>query len=167
MRTGGQIERLPNLLTRFRTLDFVVIPAREFVREWGEAVKKEAEGRVSVFTGGTKDSFQIEIGPGKIPKYGQVYSDDPRARWLEYGTGALSEDPASSHQPYMPPISGVRDWADAKGLDPYTVALGIFRRGGTPPTHFMSDSIDNVNNRLNPMIGRFGRMIEQRGPAWP
>lgn len=165
MRTGVEIERLPYLQKRLRTLDFIARPARTFLRDWAEEVQKEIGKRVPVFTGETKDSFVIEIGPGAFPKTASVYSDDPRARWLQFGTGELSEDPQSAHQAYFPPVEGVRDWADSKGLDPFTVAVGIFRRGGTPPTHFASDAAEAVNDRLGDRIGRFGRLIEHEAAA--
>lgn len=163
MRSGIEIERLPGLLKRFRTIDFVARPASEFLRDWADAQREEIEDRIPIWTGETKDSFYLEIDQGAFPKWARIVSDDPRARWLEYGTGALSEDPYSSHEPYFPPPEALRDWADGHGLDAYTVAFGIFQRGGTKPTHFLSDAMEVANERLGSQLQRFGQMIEDAG----
>jgi len=160
MRTGIEIERLPGLLKRFRTIDFVARPARTFLRDWADESVKEIRKNAPTFSGEMVDSFQIEIGPGAFPKYASVFSDNPKTRWREYGTGALSEDPLSAHQAYFPPPENLREWSSAKGLDPYSVAVGIFRAGGTPPTHFVSNAMENLNSRLGPRLNRFGMMIE-------
>ena len=159
-RLAVEIQHLPGLLKRFRTLDFVARPATDFIRDWSSAMYQEIIDTAPTFRGDLKSSFYINIESSYIPKFGQVYSDDPKARWLEYGTGELSEDPQSSQAAYFPPPSRLRDWSSAHGMDPYVVALGIFRRGGTRPTHFLSNATDAVNSRIGVMVTNLGQMIE-------
>lgn len=154
------IEGMPRLLKRFQTLDFVGRGARDFLRDWSDTMKKEAKDRVSVFTGGTKLSIESEIEGGVFPKSARVYSDDPKARWLDMGTGALSVDPKSSKNPYFPPPENLAPWARFHGLDPYSVALGIFERGGTPPTYFWSAAEEAASRSMAGQLQRFGASIE-------
>ena len=161
MRTGIEIEHMPYLLKRFRTLDFVERPAKMFIRDWADAVKEEIEDNMPVgVTGDAKESFRIEVGPGKIPRWGRVVSDSPVVRWIEYGTGELSEDPESAGQAYMPPPNRLRSWADSKGLDPVAVAVGIRQRGGTPARHIVSEAMDEINSRIGERVENLGEMIE-------
>lgn len=154
------ISGLPGLLRRFRTQDFMGRGARELLRDWSEEIRDEARGNARIFTGDMKNSILAEIDGGHFPKWARVYSDNPKVRWMEYGTGELSEDPKSSHTAYFPPPENLRDWSSSKGLDPNAVAAGIFARGGTPPTHFFSDAMTKAVDNLRPRIERFGATIE-------
>lgn len=156
----SHVEGLDRLNKRLDSADFVTPGADKFLRDWSDRVKKEAQKTVRVFRGETKDSITAEVDRSKFPRWAEVFSEDPKARWLQYGTGALSEDPKSAKRAYFPPPENLRDWAASKGLDPYTVAQGIFSRGGTPPTHFFSDAVDSVGKDMSGLLSRFGGQIE-------
>lgn len=157
MRTT--IEGLDKLQRRFDTMDFVAPGAEQFLRDWSEGVKEEAQRNVPVFHGDTRDSIDAEVKGGQFPTEASV-SVGEAGRWREYGTGELSEDPKSPRRPYFPPPERLRDWAQSKGRDPYEVAYGIWRSGGTPPTHFFSDAAETVERKMPGMLQRFGGKIE-------
>lgn len=154
------VQGLPKLLDRFRTLDFMGRGAREFLRDWSDQVKHQAQDTIPVFTGDARNSIETDMDNSRFPQWAKAYSNDPKVRWLDYGTGALSEDPQSAHHTYFPPPENLADWASSKGLDPYAVASRIFARGGTPPTRFFRNAIEEANRNLSSGLQRFGRNIE-------
>jgi len=156
-----EIQGLNRLVDRFRTLDFLGRGARDFLRDWSDQVRDNAVRNAPRFRGDLARSIETELeGNGRIPTGARVYSDDPKARWLDLGTGLLSEDPHSARRAYFPPPDRLRDWATGHGLDPYLVARGIFMRGGTPPTHFFTDAVEEANRNLSRGLARFGKDIE-------
>jgi len=166
MGTSVYIERLVPLEKRLRTIDFVARPAREFVRDWNEELLHEIQDNWP-YEGETRDSFEVDIDSSHLlPRWGMVFSDNPVVRWLEYGTGELSDDPESAHQAYFPPPDRLRDWSEKRGLDPYLVARGIFNRGGTPPKRLVRDANERMNARLGSRIGSLGRMIEREAESY-
>lgn len=155
------IKGLPKMLKRLSDPTWVSKPAGVFLREWREDLKDEAIDRAPEWRGGIKSAIVGNQDTARFPLWARVFSEAPQARWVEFGTGALSEDPKSSHVPYFPPFTEgpLREWADSKGLDPYLVARGIFRAGGTPPTHFFSDAERATDSRFNTKMTRFGRAV--------
>lgn len=154
------IKGLDKLNKRLTTQDFVHNPAGDFLREWRETVKSEAISNAPKWRGDIIAALEANQDSRRFPLYARVFSDAPEARWSEYGTGALSEDPKSRHQAYRPPPERLRDWAATYGLDPYAVARGIYERGGTEPTHFFSDAERTADRKMNGMLMRFGKGIE-------
>lgn len=156
----SSIQGLAQLQKRLTTQDFAAAPAGAFLRDWQEDVKSEALDRAPNWRGGIVRAIQANQDTKKFPLWARVFSDAPEARWSEYGTGILSEDPRSNRRPYMPPPERVAAWANYYGLDPYAVALGILERGGTPPTHFFSDAERAADKTMVARLSRFGRDIE-------
>lgn len=154
------VKGMAKMQKRLTTADFVTPPAGEFLRSWREDLREEAINRAPRWRGEIIDALMSAQDTSRFPLWARVFTDVDEARWSEYGTGILSEDPKSAHQPYFPPPGRLRAWADDHGLDPYTVARGIYQRGGTPPTHFFSDAERAADARFNAKISRFGRNIE-------
>ena len=154
------VDGLDKLGKRFDTADFVTPGARQFLRDWSDGVKTKAQRNVAVFRGDTKDSIEAKVDGATFPTWAETSVTSPTGRWREFGTGLLSEDPRSARRAYFPPPERLRDWSVSKGLDPYQVAQGIFTKGGTPPTHFFSDAIDDTGKDMSGMIQRFGGKIE-------
>lgn len=158
---ASAIKGMPKLLQRLTDPDWVRKPTGEFLREWREDLKEEAIDRAPEWRGGILHGLQSNQDTAKFPLWARVFSEAPQARWMEFGTGALSEDPKSSHEPYFPPVERLREWADSKGADPFLIARGIFRAGGTPPTHFFSEAERAADARFNAKLMRFGVAIER------
>lgn len=154
------IKGLDKLQKRLTTSDFVTKPTGTFLRDWREDFKKEAIDRAPNWRGGIINAIQSGQDTKRFPLWARVFSDVPEARWMEYGTGELSEDPQSARQRYFPPPERLRDWSVDHNLDPYAVAFGIWQRGGTPPTHFFSDAERAADSSMNQRLSRFGRDIE-------
>jgi len=162
------IKNLAKLDKRLTTADFVAKPAGVFLREWREDLKDEALSRAPVgATGRIVRALQSQQDTARFPLYARVFSEAPEARWSEYGTGVLSEDPQSAKRPYFPPVEGVREWSAYHSLDPYIVALGIFERGGTKPTHFFSEAERAADASFAQKMMRFGREIEYKAGREP
>lgn len=156
------IQGLDKLNKRLTEVDFMQKPAGAFLRDWREDFKAEAIDRAPIgATRGIISAIQMAQDTKRFPLWAQVFTEAPQARWSEYGTGLLSEDPQSAHQRYRPPASRIRDWAEHHGLDAFAVAEGIYNRGGTPPTHFFSDAERAADSRMNERLMRFGREIER------
>lgn len=160
MAISEYIKNLKKMQRRLSDPDWVSKPAGGFLRDWREDLKAEAIDRAPKWRGGIIRSLQSNQDTARFPLYARVFSDAPQARWSEYGTGLLSEDPLSARNRYFPPVQGVADWADDHGIDPYLVSRGIYERGGTPPTHFFSDAERAADARFNQKLSRFGKEIE-------
>ena len=154
------IQNLDKLNKRLTTADFMQRPSGAFLRNWKEDFREEAIDRAPKWHGDILRAIQTAQDTKRWPLWARVFSEAPQARWAEYGTGLLSEDPKSAKTRYFPPAERLRDWSMDHGLDPYVVALGIFNRGGTPPTHFFSDAERAADSRMNERLIRFGRAIE-------
>lgn len=93
-------------------------------------------------TGDLKGNIRVERTFGS--KGGvTVKADSPHAGFVHQGTG-----PGHIPNPrpnYFPGIRkrGLVIWSDSKGLNPYTVAKGIFVHG-TPAKPFLEDAVQNV-----------------------
>jgi hypothetical protein len=152
---------------RLTTADFVQAPAGEFLRSWKEDLKNEAVKRAPKWRGDLARTIQMSQDTAKFPLWSRVFFDAPQARWMEYGTGTLSEDPKSARQRYFPPVDRIRDWSIDHGIEPYLLARGIFERGGTPPTHFFSDAEQAADAGFNSRLSRFGKDIERQAGIVP
>lgn len=153
---------LDRIQQRFTDPEWIQVPAGTFLRDWREDMRQEAIERAPRYTEELVRAIESAQDTRKFPLWARVFADVPQARWAEYGTGLLSEDPDSAKQAYFPNIEGIRNWAIDHGLDPYMVALGIFERGGTPPTHFFSDAERAADLNFNIRISRFGQDVEAR-----
>lgn len=160
MKIGVELERMTGLRKKFRTIQGIARPASTFAMDWAEDVRDAAQRHVPTWSRELHDSIEIRLGPGKLPRFAEVYSEDPKARWLEYGTGMLSLDPESIGNRYFPPPKNVKEWAEDHGMAAWSVANAIYEKGGTEPHLFFTRAMNEVNSTLGPRIERFGRMIE-------
>lgn len=151
------IKGLDKMGKRLTTQDFIAKPTGTFLRDWRENLKREVLDRVPRNTGGLAEVIESIQDSARFPLFARVFAEDPKARWLEYGTGELSEDPKSPKMAYFPPPERLRDWAGDG--DPYALAYSIWRAGGTPPTHFFSDAERAADAAFSAQVARFGRNI--------
>lgn len=158
------ITNLPIMLKRLATEDFIVIPAEDFLRDWSQDLLKETQMRAPHWRNEVAESFETEVHGGI---WARVFSDYMVARWSEMGTGALSTDPNSSHEPYFPPPAALRDWSEDHGLDPYSVAYGIFRAGGTKPRGYFAAAEGVIESSMSGRLSRFGKAIEHQAGIVP
>ena len=159
------VKGLKKLEKRLSDPDWVQRPAGAFLRDWREDFKSEAIERAPDWRGGIKRSIRSSQDTAKFPLYARVFSDDPAARWMEYGTGLLSEDPQSAHRRYFPSPAGLRDWSEDHGLNPWAVAHGIWERGGLAPRHFFRDAERAADANFNAHMAAFARDIQRQAEA--
>lgn len=68
----------------------------------------------------------------------------PHAGYVEMGTGLFhTPDARSAYFPALRP-RGLILWAQRKGLDPFLVARGIARRGGTQPKPYLEPAVQQI-----------------------
>lgn len=151
------IKGLAKMEQRLTTADFIAKPTGTFLRDWRETLKTEAIRRAPRGKGDLIHAIESAQDTSRFPLHARVFIDAPQGRWMEYGTGELSEDPKSPKAAYFPPPERLRDWADDG--DPYAVAFSIFEAGGTPPTHFFSDAERAADAAFSAQVARFGRNI--------
>lgn len=160
MSQSDVVKGLKQLQHRLTILDFIGIPAGPFLRDWRENMKDEAIRNAPDWRHKIVESLRGQQDSAKFPLWARVFTEVPEARWTEYGTGLLSEDPLSPRQRYFPPPERLREWAEDHGMDPYDLAVGIHARGGTPPTHWMSDAERAADAKMSAQMGRFARRVE-------
>lgn len=167
MSTSEVVKGLREMQKRLKERDFIAVPAGPFLRDWREDFKREAMDRAPEWKGDIIRGIRSAQDTARFPLWARVFNDVPESRWAEYGTGILSEDPDSAKQRYFPSIDGVREWAEDHGYSAYQVAEGIYRRGGTPPTHYFSLAAEAANASMGIRLGRFGQGIEDQWARRP
>src|ERR1041385_7497543 len=117
-------------------------PTGTFLASWYETFKREAIERVPVWSGRLKRGIQAERDSKAFPLWARVFVNEgiPEARPMEFGAGLLSDAPDSQHQRFFPPPKESAPGAISKGLNPWAVASGIYKRGGLEPRHYFRDA---------------------------
>lgn len=154
------IKNLNRLLKRLSDPDWIERPAGSFLHQWREDFRREAAAGAPYWMGDLKASIESLQDTAKFPLYARVFTDEPQGRWMEYGTGLLSEDPLSAHHAYFPPPAALEPWATDHGLNAWAVAAGIHARGGTEPRHFFRDAEQAADRSFNRYMAGFARGIE-------
>src|SRR5215217_5791643 len=126
-----RIHGIPELLRKLDHPEWVGGPMGAFLDRWRFAVQRQAVANFTrgpggwIDTGATRQSITSERDTDAMPAWARVGSNKDTARWGEFGTGLLSEDPESSRRRYFPPPAALAPWAAKKGLDPFLVARSI------------------------------------------
>lgn len=160
MARSKYVKGLDKLESRLSEPDWIEKPAGSLLRKWRDDVRAYVVEHVPVWRGESKAEFESEQDTAKFPLWARVFSNSPQARWMEYGTGLLSDDPKSAHRRYFPNILGITPWSLDHGLVPYLVAKGIYDRGGIAPRHYFRDAEAHADANLNRYLGAFAREIE-------
>lgn len=114
-----------------------------------------------VDTGETRRSLTSERDAATPPIWARVGSNLKKARWGEYGTGLLSDDPESSHRRYFPPPAALDRWAKKHGFaSGWVVANAIYRKGGTEPRHFLRDASEASKAKIPGWLSTMSKEIE-------
>jgi hypothetical protein len=111
-----EIRGLPELLRKLDADKLAGKPAANLLNRWRLSTEADAKRGAPVWKGLTRQSITSEIDDGTFPRSARVGSNVDQARWAEYGTGLLSEDPESAHQRYFPPAEPLEAWAVAHGF---------------------------------------------------
>jgi hypothetical protein len=99
---------------------------------------------------GCGDSFVVELVPGAIPGGVVIANTSAHSLYLEFGTA-----------PHFPPVEEVAPWAEAHGLEPYAVALGIAMHG-TAPHPFLAPALEQSRGEIAGQFAAAARAIEAR-----
>lgn len=156
-----EVRGLPELLRKLDPAKLAGKPAQNFLNRWRFSTEADAKRGVPVWKGLTRQSLTSEIDEGAFPRSARVGSNQPTARWMEYGTGLLSEDPESSHRRYFPPPAALDEWALAHGfLSGGQVAAIIWRKGGTEPRRFLRTAAENSTGKIPSFLTQMAKEIE-------
>lgn len=146
--------------------------ARFLLDAWRFDVERGAKGNIARGPGGwlwkgtTRRSLTSERDPAAFPRYARVGSNQDAARWGEYGTGLLSEDPQSAHRRYFPPPRALDAWAADHGFtNGYAVAAAISRRGGTAPRRFLRTAAEAAQGKIDGWLDEAARLVEAKAPG--
>lgn len=160
---AAEIRGMPELLRKLNQPKWAAVPGGRFLDAWTKTALTEVRQNVHAsffWHGDVEGSFRADRDRSFFPTWATVGSDDPVARFGEYGTGELSEDPESSHRAYFPNVLALTPWAEEKGISPFLVARAIFRKGGTEPRHFLRDAVEEANRQMPRLLSRFAGEIE-------
>jgi len=122
MARGTQTIRVTGLDKAIKKYDpkIVQLPLRRFFLRSTTIVNQGVTRRTKKVTGEARGSIKIRIDPAPVPKWGKVFSDLFRMRFLEFGT-----------KPHAFPVTGkFIAYARKKRVDPY-VLMNAIARGGT------------------------------------
>jgi hypothetical protein len=125
---------------------------RSCLKGCGDAVVAHAKANTkpNEFTGDVLDSFVVELVPGAIPGGVVIANTSAHSLYLEFGTA-----------PHFPPVEEVAPWAEAHGLEPYAVALGIAMHG-TAPHPFLAPALEQSRGEIAGQFAAAARAIEAR-----
>jgi hypothetical protein len=156
-----EIHGLPELLRKLDADKLAGKPAQNFLNRWRLSTEADAKRGAPVWRGLTRQSITSEIDDGGFPRAARVGSNQLSARWAEYGTGLLSEDPESSHRRYFPPAAALEAWALDHGfMSGGEVAFLIWRAGGTKPTRYLRTAAEESKGKIPGWLTQMGAEIE-------
>lgn len=101
-------------------------------------VMRNARQLAPVDTGQLKNSIISAIEYDDKTLRGVVGSNVKHAPWMEFGTGVFA-----GRSPYFPPPSALAVWARRHGMNPWALAIAIYRRGGLRPRRFLQTAFEN------------------------
>ncbi len=180
----AELRNLTQVLESITDARYVGEPLRRFLNKWAYAVHRGTVRNFERGPGGwidtaeTRRSFAVAIDPSSVPLYARVGSGLDKARWGDYGTGLLSEDPNSNKQRHYPPAKALDGWAERKqiqirvgtnknGEPIYRIATGadiarmIGRRGGLAPRRYLRDAAERVEEQIPAWIRELVADIER------
>ena len=162
------------LLRKLKYPTWAAKPMGAFLDRWRFATERGAKGNIKrgpggwLWKGGTRRSLTSERDQSTFPHWARVGSNLDTARWGEYGTGLLSEDPESKHTRHWPPAAALEPWARAHGFGPgggFLVARVIGRRGGLAPRRFLRDAAEASEKRIPSWLAMAAKEIEREASA--
>jgi len=170
MSDHGNLRGFDELHRKLRYPTWASRPMGALLDRWRFATERGAKGNIKrgpggwLWKGGTRRSLTSERDQSTFPHWARVGSNLQTARWGEFGTGLLSEDPEASRKRHWPPAAALEPWARAHGFGPgggFLVARAIGRRGGLAPRRFLRDAADASEKRIPGWLAQAGRDIEQ------
>lgn len=155
-----RVHGLPELMRKLDPSKIAGAPARNFLNKWAIATEREAKAGAPVWRGHLRRSLTHDVDGGTFPTSARVGTNAPHAPFMEYGTGLLSDGPGGGGGRHFPPPAALAPWAASKGLNPYQVALGIYRRGGLKPRRYLRNASESTEKRLPMWVSEMAREIE-------
>lgn len=172
-----RIEGLDELMGLLHKPEWFWRPAGRFLDRWRFDVEGGAKRNITrgpggwADTGDTRRSLTSERDKGREPVWAAAGSNKPAARWGDYGTGLLSEDPESKHQRHWPPAKALEPWAkkhkipDRNNPDRFLTGADIARiigmRGGLAPRRFLRDAAAATEKRVPEFMQLMAKDVEQ------
>jgi hypothetical protein len=123
-------------------------PMHRFFNRSVLTVKGRAQDNVPRFDGHLANSIEAEVDTARLPQWGRVGSNAEHALPVEMGS-----------RPHFPPVSAITPWAEAHGIAPFAVAVGISRHG-TKAQPFMVPALENSRSEIAGYLHRAASEIE-------
>lgn len=142
------IKGLPELYAKLSTQRLIAAPVSRFFRSAGFRIQGRAQLKAPVFTGALKNSIQPDFDPGSPMRWVRVGTNQQSAAPMEFGS-----------RPHFPPIKAITPWANARGIDPFALALGIARHG-TKAHPFLKPALEGSVGDIQSLLAVMGREIE-------
>lgn len=146
--------------------------ARYFMDAWRLDTERSTKANFTrgpggwIWKGTSRQSFTSERDASDFPRWARVGSNLDTARWGEYGTGLLSEDPESAHRRYFPPPDAMEPWARAHGFESgFMASLAIFKKGGTEPRRYLRRAFDTSVPKMDGWLEHGAKIIESKAPT--
>jgi len=180
---NARLEGLEELILKLKHPVWVAVPMRGLLDSWRFKVQRQAVANMKrgkggwVDTGETRKGITSAIDDAALPLWARAGSNLDKARWGEYGTGKLSEDPESDKGPHWPPPEELQVWALKHGFKDdvdkegnpvgniwrtaggkVSKAIGI--RGGLEPRRFLRDATDEIEKQIPALIDAAIAQIE-------
>lgn len=127
-------------------------PLLDGFREATMLVVTGAKRNAPVDTGRLRSSItgEVRFKNGLLGKdvEGVAGTNVDYAPYMEFGTGTFV-----GRAPHYPPPGAIALWSRRHGLNPYVVALSIYRKGGLQGRHFLQKAFDDNKTRIVDIIG--------------
>ncbi len=138
-------------------------PARRFLLRAALYLQGEARGNAPVDTGRLRSSIAYEIDSSPMPLFAEVGSAVGYARFMEYGTGALSDNPGAVGDWGFPSGDDLNTWARRHGFASGAQVASIIRRnGGLRPRRYLRAAFEHAREQIAGFLAAMAREIEQR-----
>lgn len=157
--TGIEFDNIDVFVTKLGPETFAQ-PARNFLGRVGVQGQNFARLKAPRDSGGLANAISYIVDSASFPQWVKIGASRRNAKPMEYGTGLLSDAPDSKHKRHFPPPDALRGWAEARGRNPWAVAIGIFQRGGLAKRPYLRPAFEQLRSVIPGLLDRMGREIE-------
>ena len=126
-------------------------------------IKQNAKARAPRDRGRLFDSIRSEVDTSALPGFSVVFTEQPHAKEMEYGTGSnFDGDNPADRKPARPQVTPqLNSWATRHGFSSGSdVANIIERKGGLMPRAYMRQALVKSRNYIRRQVKNATKRIE-------
>ena len=139
-------------------------PVRRFLEGGALVIQGHAREGAPVDTGRLRGSIGYQIDRRTIPTYAKVGTNVAYARYMEYGTGALSDKPETVAGWKFPTGAELDTWARRHGFAQGSHVADIIRwKGGLAPRRYLRNAFEKSKSDIQKLLRNMAAEIEK---AW-